>query len=65
MSADVRPSLEQRILVFSGTFMAFVGLAQIAFADGGLELFLGSAAVFSGSMLVFPQLVALAVKRYG
>lgn len=66
MDNDRRPAarragLEQRVLVVSGLIVAFGGLALYAMADGRMDRFLGSAMVFTGALMVIPQLVALAV----
>lgn len=66
MDNDGRPAarragLEQRVLVVSGLIVVFGGLALYAMADGRMDRFLGSALVFTGALMVIPQLVALAV----
>lgn len=66
MDNDRRPAarragLEQRVLVVSGLIVAFGGLALYVMADGRMDRFLGSAMVFTGALMVIPQLVALAV----
>ena len=61
-ATDERAGLQQRVLVVSGLVVAFAGLALYAMADGRVDRFLSSAMVFTGALMVLPQLVAQAVR---
>ena len=57
-----RPDIQQRVLVISGLIVSLVGLGLYAMAEGRIDRFLSSAMVFTGSLMVIPQLVARAVQ---
>lgn len=62
---DVRPTREQRTLILSGFVIAVCGLGLLAGADNWGERFLSSVLTYVGSIILVPQLIAVAVKRYG
>lgn len=57
-----RAERERRIVVLSGVFMAYVGLALYAMSDERITHFVSSAMVFTGALIAIPQLVAQALK---
>ncbi|MGH3333715.1 MAG: hypothetical protein ACRDPJ_20665 [Nocardioidaceae bacterium] len=61
-ATNERPDLQQTVLVVSGLIVAFVGLALYAMAERRIDRFLSSAMVFTGALMVIPQLVARAVQ---
>ena len=48
---------EGRVIVISGVFMSYVGLALYALSDERLTHFLSSAMVLTGILMAIPQLV--------
>lgn len=60
--ADDRVERQRRLLVRCGVFVAFVGLALYQLDDDRLTDLLGSALVFTGALMTFPQLVVQALK---
>lgn len=61
-ASEARVPLEQKVLVFAGVFMAFVGLWLYAGADGRIDRFLNSAMVLVGTLMAFPPLVVQAMR---